>query len=57
MRGEVSVTLPNVVFRELESGHVVLGYIPGKMHNHCILPGDKVNEELTPYDLSRACIV
>ncbi len=60
MQGEVVETLPNATFRvKLENGHVVLGFISGKMRMHYIriLPGDKVTVQLTPYDLSRARIV
>jgi len=59
MQGEVLENLPNATFRvKLENGHVVLGYISGKMRMHYIriLPGDKVTVEITPYDLSRARI-
>jgi translation initiation factor IF-1 len=51
--------LPNAMFRvELENGHKVLAHISGKMRMHYIriLPGDKVQVELTPYDLSRGRI-
>lgn len=60
MQGEIVESLPNASFRvRLENGHVVLGYISGKMRMHYIriLPGDKVTVELTPHDLSRARIV
>ena len=60
MQGEVLENLPNATFRvKLENGHVVLGFISGKMRMHYIriLPGDKVSVQLTPYDLSRARIV
>ena len=60
MQGEVIETLPNATFRvKLENGHIVLGFISGKMRMHYIriLPGDKVTVQLTPYDLSRARIV
>ena len=60
MQGEVIETLPNATFRvRLENGHVILGYISGKMRMHYIriLPGDKVTVQLTPYDLSKARIV
>ena len=59
MQGEVLENLPNATFRvKLENGHVVLGFISGKMRMHYIriLPGDKVTVQLTPYDLSRARI-
>ncbi len=60
MQGEIVETLPNATFRvRLENGHVLLGYISGKMRMHYIriLPGDKVTVELTPYDLTRGRIV
>jgi translation initiation factor IF-1 len=57
--GVVIEPLPNAMFRvELENGHKVLAHISGKMRMHYIriLPGDKVQVELTPYDLSRGRI-
>ena len=60
MQAEILETLPNATFRvKLENGHVVLGYISGKMRMHYIriLPGDKVTIEMTPYDLTRARII
>ena len=60
MQGEILENLPNATVRvKLENGHIVLGYISGKMRMHYIriLPGDKVTVEMTPYDLSRARIV
>jgi translation initiation factor IF-1 len=43
---------------ELSNGHEVLAHISGKMRMHYIriLPGDKVQVELTPYDLARGRI-
>ena len=43
---------------ELENGHEVLAHISGKMRMHYIrsLPGDRVQVELSPYDLSRGRI-
>ena len=55
MEGTVVEPLPNAMFRvELENGHKVLAHISGKMRMHYIriLPGDKVQEELTPYAVS-----
>jgi translation initiation factor IF-1 len=57
--GTIVETLPNASFKvELESGHIVLAHISGKMRMHFIkiLPGDKVTVELSPYDLSRGRI-
>ena len=51
--------LPNARFRaRLESGHEILAHVSGKMRMHYIriLPGDKVQVELTPYDLERGRI-
>jgi translation initiation factor IF-1 len=59
MEGTVVETLPNAMFRvELENKHKVLAHISGKMRMHYIriLPGDRVQVELTPYDLSRGRI-
>ncbi|MGE0651109.1 MAG: translation initiation factor IF-1 [Alphaproteobacteria bacterium] len=57
--GEVSELLPNAMFRvKLENGHEVLAYASGKMRKHRIrvLVGDKVNVEMTPYDLTKGRI-
>ena len=59
MQGTVIDTLPNSMFRvELENGHVVTAHISGKMRKNYIriLTGDKVNVELTPYDLTKGRI-
>ena len=59
VEGTVVEPLPNAMFRvELENGHKVLAHISGKMRMHYIriLPGDKVQVELTPYDLARGRI-
>ena len=52
--------LPNAMFRvELENKHQVLAHISGKMRKNFIriLAGDKVQVELSPYDLTRGRIV
>ena len=59
VEGTVVEALPNAMFRvELENKHEVLAHISGKMRMHYIriLPGDRVQVELTPYDLSRGRI-
>jgi translation initiation factor IF-1 len=56
VEGTVLETLPNAMFKvELENGHHVLAHISGKMRMHYIriLPGDRVQVELSPYDLTR----
>jgi translation initiation factor IF-1 len=59
LEGTVIEPLPNAMFRvALENGHTVLAHISGKMRMHYIriLPGDRVQVELTPYDLTRGRI-
>ena len=59
LEGTIIESLPNAMFRvELENSHKVLAHISGKMRMHYIriLPGDKVQVELTPYDLTRGRI-
>jgi translation initiation factor IF-1 len=59
LEGTVVEPLPNAMFRvQLENGHKVLAHISGKMRMNYIriLPGDRVQVELTPYDLSRGRI-
>jgi translation initiation factor IF-1 len=58
--GVVKEVLPNTTFRILlENGTLVLGHISGKIrkNNINILLGDKVEIELTPYDLTKGRIV
>ncbi len=50
----------NAMFRvRLENGHQVLATISGKMRMHYIriLPGDRVQIEMSPYDLTRGRII
>ena len=59
LEGTVVEPLPNAMFRvELENGHKVLAHSSGKMRMHRIriLPGDRVQVEITPYDLNRGRI-
>ncbi len=58
--GTVVETLPNAMFRvKLDSGHILLAHISGKMRMHYIriLSGDRVTLELSPYDMTRGRIV
>lgn len=60
VEGKVLEALPNAMFKiELDNGHKVLAHVSGKMRMHFIriLPGDRVNVELSPYDLSRGRII
>jgi translation initiation factor IF-1 len=57
--GTVIETLPNAMFRvELANKHIILAHISGRMRKHFIriLPGDKVQIELSPYDLTKGRI-
>ena len=60
VEGEIIDVLPNPTFKvKLENGVEVLSYVSGKMRQHeiRILMGDRVDVEMTPYDLSRGRIV
>ena len=57
--GVVVEALPGAKFRvELENGHSIIAHVSGKMRKHYIklVPGDKVEVELTPYDLTKGRI-
>jgi translation initiation factor IF-1 len=56
LTGSVVEALPNTQFRvELENGHVIVAHMSGKMRKNYIrlVPGDRVEVELTPYDLTK----
>lgn len=58
--GTVVDALPNTQFRvELENGHIIIAHMSGKMRKNFIrlVPGDKVEVELTPYDLTKGRII
>ena len=55
--GTVTQVLPGTMFRvALPNGHEVLAHISGKMRKNFIRisVGDKVEAEMSPYDLSKA---
>ena len=57
--GTVEEALPNAMFKvKLDTGHEVLAHISGKMRMYYIriLLGDRVQVELSPYDLTRGRI-
>lgn len=59
MQAKVIETLPNATFTvELENGHRLLAHISGRMRKNFIriLPGDRVQVEVSPYDLTRGRI-
>ena len=59
LQGTVTQVLPGTMFRvALPNGHQVLAHISGKMRKNFIRisVGDRVDIEVTPYDLSTARI-
>ena len=59
LQGKVTQVLPGTMFRvALPNGHEVLAHISGKMRKNFIRisVGDRVDVEITPYDLSKARI-
>lgn len=60
IEGEVLESLPSTLFKvKLDDGREVLGHLSGKMRLHYIkvLPGDRVQIEMTPYDDTKGRIV
>ena len=59
LTGSVTQVLPGTMFRvALPNGHEVLAHISGKMRKNFIRinVGDRVNVEMSPYDLGKARI-
>lgn len=59
LMGSVTQVLPGTMFRvALPNGHEVLAHISGKMRKNFIRisVGDKVNVQMSPYDLAKARI-
>jgi translation initiation factor IF-1 len=59
LEGDVVDVMPNATFKvKLETGHTVHAHISGKMRQNQIriLMGDRVELELSPYDLGRGRI-
>jgi len=59
LTGKVVEALPGTQFRvSLENGHIIIAHMSGKMRKNYIrlVPGDKVEVELTPYDLTKGRI-
>jgi translation initiation factor IF-1 len=59
IEGSVVEALPNAMFRvKLDNEHLVLAHTSGKMRKNRIrvLAGDRVNVEMTPYDLTKGRI-
>lgn len=61
LSGKVEEVLPNATFRVVldETQHKIIATIGGKLrqHNIRILLGDKVDVEMSPYDMNRGRVV
>lgn len=60
MNGIVLEVFPNTIFRvELENGHSIIAHASGKIRKNKIriLKGDKVEVEMSTYDLTKGRIV
>ncbi len=60
VEGAVMEMLPHTMYRvELANGHQVLAHFKGKarMNPVRLMPGDKVMLEMSPFDLSKGCII
>lgn len=58
--GRVIEVLPNRIFRvEMPNGHRILAHMSGRVRLNFvrIAVGDAVTVEMSPYDLSRGCII
>lgn len=58
--GDIVDVMPNAMFKvKIETGHTILAHISGKMRQNQIriLMGDKVELEMSFYDLTRGRIV
>ena len=59
VQGKVTQALANTQFRvKLDSGHEIIAHTAGKMRKNRIrvLAGDRVQVEMTPYDLTKGRI-
>jgi translation initiation factor IF-1 len=60
MSGVIHEVLPNAMFRVLlENKHQIVAYIGGKMRKHDIkiICGDRVEVEMSPYDMTKGRVV
>lgn len=59
VKGMVEEALPAATFRvKLENGHTILCHLAGKLRQNRIrlTPGDEVQVEISPYDLTKGRI-
>ncbi len=58
--GTIKQVFPSTTFAvELENGQTILAHIAGRLRRHRIkiLPGDRVDLEMSPYDLTKGRII
>lgn len=59
VEGEIIESLSNARFRiRMDNGHEIIAHLSGRMRMNYIkiIPGDKVELELSPYDLTKGRI-
>jgi len=59
VKGVIEENLPSTMFKvKLENGHTILCHLSGKLRMNRIrlTPGDEVQVEITPYDLTKGRI-
>ncbi|MFZ6015205.1 MAG: translation initiation factor IF-1 [Patescibacteria group bacterium] len=59
VKGIIEESLPSATFKvKLENGHFILCHLSGKLRMNRIrlTPGDEVQVEITPYDLTKGRI-
>lgn len=59
IEGDVLEVLPGSMYRVKVADHIIVAYLGGKMKQNRIkvVIGDKVEVEMTPYDLTKGRIV
>jgi translation initiation factor IF-1 len=60
VEGSVMEMLPHALYMvELANGHRVMAHFKGKARKNpaVLMPGDKVMLEMSPFDLSKGCII
>ena len=60
IKGQVTEALPNAQFLiKLETGQEILGHLAGKLRVNriTIIPGDNVEVEMSPYDVTKGCLL
>ncbi|WGH24665.1 MAG: translation initiation factor IF-1 [Candidatus Shikimatogenerans bostrichidophilus] len=59
LNGKIIEALPNAMFKvKIKDDYIIIGHISGKIRRNYIkiLPGDKVQIEISPYDIYKGRI-